>query len=220
MHPSLAANSEKIKSSRLLNPRPSRKIKNYTDDEISIIREHFDPLKSFDSCERISAKYLKDRTPTAILGKASKLGLQRPLRLRKWEKEETELLLNNIDEPISSVYNTLKIYWEKNKMPMMGYASVKRQLVLMGKGTKCQTDGYMTREQMAEGLGCSVFMISSWMRTYSSVIKPEKPIGEKGTMFVPLKGFKRFAKQYPGEIAKCKPNILWLLTILFEPDHY
>jgi hypothetical protein len=190
-------------------------VKNYTEDEILIIRQHFDPLDSLRSCQKIQEKYIRGRTVSAIIAKASKLGLQRPVRLRKWDKEELFILENNIEESLSSIHKNLQLYWIKNDMPPMGYSAVRRQAMIMGKGTRCQKDGYITKEYLAEAMGCSLHVITTWSKVYKNVLRPENPSENVRTIFFPINGFRKFAKEYPGEIAKCRPNIVWLIDTLF-----
>jgi hypothetical protein len=200
-----------------LPPRshPGRK-KNYSEEESLIIREHFNPLHSQSSSQLIQEKYLKHRTVASILARASQMGLRTPGQTREWSKDELLVLEANLGETLKDIHRILQHYWQKNDIPFMGYPIVKRQALLMGKGTKYEKDGYVTKEYLAEGLGCNEYVITYWAKEYSTILHPQGHQNNPNATFFPLTGFRRFARTYPGEISKCKPDLLWLLTVLFE----
>jgi hypothetical protein len=196
----------------------------YSESDLEIIRSHFDPFNCKKSCELIQKKFFPDKTLAAIMGKASKMGLQRPLRSRPWTQGELDLLSGNVGETLAEIYRQLQSYWKKHGLSPMSIPTLRRRAVIMGHGSPYASGKYFTRDQLAAGMGCSVFVISTWLKDpkFKAILKPQRlfPEESRSPLFFHVKSIKNFVKAYPGEIAKCRPDMVWLLAIVFEADFW
>ncbi len=75
-------------------------------------------------------------------------------------------------------------------------------------------DGYSV-EEISVGLGVSASKILAWCREYQDILLPV--YGEDGKQYVYRKKLSTLLKTYPGVLIDTKPDMLWFMSIFFEP---
>jgi hypothetical protein len=72
---------------------------------------------------------------------------------------------------------------------------------------------YMTPTQLRKALGISEKRFSILLKEFDFMLNPEH---NGKNILIHVRNIKRFIKEYPGEIARFKPDVAWLLTIAFS----
>lgn len=191
--------------------------KRWQDDEIDIVKQQYDPKKAFESCVAIS-KILKGRTPKAIKYCACKIGISRNIRRSTWSQVELDKLYklahSDAQMSITEMYAEMKRFWLLYRMPIRPIGSFRARLQETGYQSSSRSS--LSIPEIAEGLRCSNRVIYRWLNTpeFSKVLKPVRSDVPRSHQYIKVKNFKKFAAKYPGEIASCCPDILWLVSIL------
>jgi hypothetical protein len=189
-------------------PRPK-----WTPEEDDRILTHFDNRDALNSCSKI-AWILTGRTAFAVKQRAYRLGLCRPLKTRTWDKQELDLLHNSAENvPLSVMYKKFQKLWNKLGLQHRSQKSISCKLTALGYSTKFEGD-YYTLDQLSTAFGCSRKHVGVLYETYNNILLPEK-MGKYNV--VSLLNLRRFIIKYPGELAKLKPDIIWLISVM-SPD--
>lgn len=192
------------------------KNKRYTEEEKRVIAEFFDPKRSTATAHLICQRYLTSRTPVGIQYAAAAMGLTRKYRCPKWNDKEISKIKELGDRyPFPVIYSQMKYFWNKNKMKSRSELSVRHQLNRMGFSV--DDSFYLTVKDVASGLNCTERIVRRWFEKpeFAKLLNPARNSEKEGTVvYIHPRNLARFAKEYPGEIAKCHPDILWLVTML------
>lgn len=189
--------------------------KHWDELEKQIIKRHFNPKKSTESAKYIISNFLFDRTIQGVQYCASRMGLTRQIRRRKWLPIEIKRLSQLAEKkPLPEIYTQMRYFWNKNGLHPRTEMAVRQELSRLGFDLYHDS---LTIPGICEGLRCNDSVVHRWLKTepFSKVLQPIRMHEtERSPYYVKTSNFRRFAKKYPAEIARCVPDILWLVTIL------
>lgn len=148
------------------------------------------------------------RTDQAVFAKSKQLGLVG--QQYEWTEAEIQylklLVANGIT--LQGAVNKVHNYFEKQgKKPPC-------RSVILRKVDELQRDcEHYQIAQLCQVLNCNQCVIRRWIEQYKSVLKPKR----RGDIwFVDRKHLREFFIQYPGEVARTKPDLVWLIGILYQ----
>lgn len=190
----------------------------WTESETQVLVENFD---SSATTTRKLSKIL-GRSPVAIHAKAYTLGLcrqERAVTRRSWSKEELDLLEELAGVvPIRQIYSRMKALCTTN-----GWSVRSREAICIKIGhlqLSRAVDGvagdYCTSTAIATACKCSRHLVLSWFKdkTYADILKPQR-LGEEGSPYLVRRtNLAKFFKQYPGELNRVRPDMVWLVDLL------
>ena len=185
----------------------------WSKDEDEVIIAHFDNRDALRSCSKI-ARMLTGRTEFGVKQRAYRLGLSRPLKTYTWTQQELNLLHEFAESvPLSVLYKKFQKLWDKLGMAHRTERSISCKLTALEYSVKFEGD-YYSLDQLSAAFGCSRKHMALLYTTYSKILLPEK-MGKYNV--VSLLNLRRFIIKYPGELAKLKPDVIWLISVL-SPD--
>lgn len=87
-----------------------------------------------------------------------------------------------------------------------------KQINYLGYSRRVEGD-YYSLTQLSEALKCNNHVVYRWLEIpeFVKLLKPHK--GEHSTL-IHCKNLKKFFTVYPGELARTRPNLVWLVSVL------
>ncbi|MBD2006322.1 MULTISPECIES: hypothetical protein [Cyanophyceae] len=169
------------------------------------------------SSELLSKKL--GRSEGAIRRKAAEMNLTRCLRLRRWEPEEIQLLEEHAgSEPISTILGRLNSLCRSKGWNGRTRDSLQKQINYLGYSRRVEGD-YYSLTQLSEALKCNKHVVYRWLEIpeFVKLLKPHK--GEHSTL-IHCKNLKKFFTVYPGELARTRPDLVWVVSVLTYTSQY
>ena len=185
-------------------------------------------IESFDGSAATTRKLSKTigRTRSAIHAKAYTLGLcrqERAVTRRPWSKEELDLLEDLAGViPIRQIVFRLKALATKNGWSVRSREAIciKISQLQLSRAIDGVSGDYCTSTAISTACKCSRQLVISWFndKTYADILKPQR-LGEEGSPYlVRRSNLAKFFKQYPGELNRVRPDMVWLVDLLMSKD--
>jgi hypothetical protein len=157
---------------------------------------------------------LTGRTAFAVKQRAYRIGLSRPLKTDAWNQQELNLLHEFAESvPLSVLHKKFKKLWDTLGMAHRTERSISCKLTSLQYSIKFEGD-YYSLDQLSTAFGCSRKHMTFLYTEYNNILLPEKT-GKYHV--VSILNLRRFIIKYPGELAKLKPDIVWVISVL-SPD--
>lgn len=185
----------------------------WTTEEEHLISQHYDATRR--TTEQLARKL--NRTYGAIKQRAQVLGLTRNYWGRSWEREEIELVERLLgDKSISEILQRLNELCQQKGWSKRSRAALK---IFVNKTLHASVRPLSTysARQLAQVLGCDRSVIKSWLsdKAYCKFLKPERESeAPNADWMFSVKGLRKFFTAYPGELTRCRPDLIWLVTVL------
>lgn len=154
------------------------------------------------------------KSERAIYQRVSDVGLSYRTRI-PWDEEQIQILQKGIMEgcTVAEIYEDLcnctkKKYGKYHSKPV--FRSKLREI-----GLKPEVfDGcdYFCIEQIAVSLGITTTAAREMIRRHGKILKPETNFSNK--LGISRKNLKKWITSYPGEVAKCNPDLVWLIEVI------
>ena len=151
-----------------------------------------------------------DRSRASVDHRAIVLGLVAP-RGRVWEVEERAVLDKWAGKSnITKIKHLLDKVWDKHGWSRRSRTAIARQIYKMGESVIGEQ---VSVNQLIACLHCDQSSVKRWLAVpaYKEILKPVTDA--KATWFEP-RNLRKFMIDYPGEIARFHPDILWLIRFL------
>jgi hypothetical protein len=102
--------------------------------------------------------------------------------------------------------------WRKTKrLPKRTKETIRQKLNRCGYSTKLDSDRYLNLEALAQALGITQTRLEKLTKDYSIDTIQTKPKAPR--VFDMLK-IKNWFSRYPGVVARCEPDLVWLTELL------
>lgn len=177
----------------------------WTPEDERKLRELWRQLESDRQKYDLLARRL-ERTKESIRGKAVELGLCG--RRYQWSDKDLKylrLLISNGTTQEAALHKVRQRFEERgDRAPCVRV--IKRQLRLLSQ--ECE---HYSAIELAEILNCTPELVRRWFLDYKKTLKPK----HRGKfIFVRREHLRSFFLKYPGEVAKTKPDLVWLIEFL------
>lgn len=173
----------------------------WAEEEIKVLQNCHD--KRSDELSRILG-----RTKHAIEKKRSVLGIGRA-RGRTWTAGEIALVTKWVGHPIALIKKELDLYCRKHNLSPRSRIAIKLKISKLGESIR--PDGYYTVRSLALCLRTSRDTLKTFIESHRRELKP---ICEARETLVSEDRLRKFAKKYPGEIARFNPDVVWLIALI------
>lgn len=150
-----------------------------------------------------------------LANRAKSLGLPmtrpRPTTMRRWTEPEDQIVILHGYLPAARLQEKLRAAGFRR-----GKNSISnRRIVLRQRGAiiGIARPG-LTVEEIAIGLGCSVQVISSWIRRGLLLAKPTTDNLRSRSYLIPHAALRAFCLQNTACLINCKPDLLWYTDLI------
>ena len=192
--------------------------KAWTQAEEELLRTDFKPEKP--TIIQLAKKL--QRSKQAVYVRARLLGLcqsnKSKAEPRFWTTEETALLAElNGEQPLELIVKRLNQLCAKHGWTPRSSHAVALKLHNLGFSRRCDKGDWYSVADLAQLFGCAESTVRGWLndKEFAKALKPQQSSKKQGAhYFVHCNNLKAFCSQWPGEIAKFKPNIPWLIAVL------
>lgn len=193
------------------------KAEKWSEEDIRLLAHYYsEKLPSYYIAEKLG------RSQQAIKLQALKHGYTDGGRSRPWEPEEIALvedLSRSLEDlngsiTISQVMQRLHGLWARKGWSGRSRSAVVKRINQI-KYSRCVQENCYSLCQIADALRCSHKFVQSWVRD-KEMLRTLKPKFDSQAIYVPRNNLREFMRRYPGEIAKCAPDIVWLLSVIFD----
>jgi hypothetical protein len=189
----------------------------WSEQELEILKQEFVGEKT--SVLALAKKLM--RSPASVRQKANQVGLCRTIRsentrYRDWLDEEIKILQEFAGEvPLVVLAKKINQLCKKLGVSQRSYNSVRLQCIKLKIPYFCDGNGeYFSIKNIADALNAHDRVVLRWVDKYDKILNPIRSSESKGAViYIPRANFKKFALQYPGEIARTRPDILWLISL-------
>jgi len=137
-----------------------------------------------------------------------------PRELRPWEPAELEILRlwtgKIATRALTQKINKLA---KENKWSPRTHKAVTRQCQRLAYYTGLDSDTY-SLTALAQALRTSEDTVKGWLRVkrYKEILSPE--VTDGGHTLFRIPALRKFFSWFPGEVDRCNPDILWLITVM------
>lgn len=176
----------------------------WTEEEDRVLRE------LYAGSPRDILPYLPNRTVNSVEYRVLVLGLQERRKARVWEEAEIRLLERLEGLPVTKIKQSLDRLCEERGWTKRSRAAIGWKIRSKLQGSAAAHD-CLSIKQLAAVLHADERRLKRWAETHQAELCPM--VTDKG-VYLKLSRLARFVSRYPGEIARFKPDIVWLVGLV------
>jgi hypothetical protein len=136
-------------------------------------------------------------------------------RTKPWRDEELQVLENYAGFiPFKSIVKKIHQINFKNLEKCRTPVSIRKKLAYMGLDARCDGE-YYTLSELSRLLGCSKGRMMAWAKN-PKIREILKPDDDSAWQRVHRENIKKFIVEYRQEIATCKPELEWMLSLFVD----